>query len=223
MAEKNISNAARNNMNFENKINNQEQRFEQINGKMLSVLDSFDKTFGKEGVKNWVVGGWAVEGLKGGLSRNHHDIDYLVQEADKEKIKKVLSDNGFDIENGWMDNDQNFHEFKHKIIAKKDDISIDFVFVCLDDDKKAANIKSYDKFKFPAEYLSGKKAVVNFDGNAYNFNIPDPELLLIAKHGDDRSDDQEAKYLTDVIGHDKAKDAIEKYGFSYADFRKDTM
>lgn len=210
-------------MNFENKFNMHEKESDLTNRKMLSCLDVLNKIFKEENIGNWVAGGWAIDGLRGELSRDHHDIDYLVSEDSKEKLHVVLKDNGFDIENGWLDNDNNFHEFRHKIIAKKDGIDIDFVFVCFDKESGEANIKSYDKFKFPAEYLSDKKGIVKLNNNNYNFNIVSPELLLITKAEDRRNNDDEFRYLVDIIGNDNAKKIIEKYNFDYKDFRDNTI
>ena len=47
------------------------------------------------GVKVWVVGGWGVDALLGIQTRQHDDLDIVIQRKDMEKAREFLEGNGF--------------------------------------------------------------------------------------------------------------------------------
>lgn len=208
-------------MNFEDNINIKKE-FLPINKEMLVCLDDLNKKLTEASIENRVVGGWAIEGLRGKLTREHHDVDYLIDINCKNKLIDTLSEEGFEIIGGWSDEDGIVNQYKHKIIGRKGEMDIDFVFMCIDYDRQEVNIKSFDKYKFPLDYLNGGEASVNLQGNIYNFNIVRPELLLSIKAGDERNKDNDYKYLLDLIGEEKSLQIINKYKFDYTEFRNET-
>jgi lincosamide nucleotidyltransferase A/C/D/E len=58
---------------------------------VLDVLDLADSA----GVRLWLDGGWGVDALLGGQSREHADLDVMLEIRHLEAFLKVLLDNGF--------------------------------------------------------------------------------------------------------------------------------
>lgn len=51
------------------------------------------------GIKVWLDGGWGVDALLGKQTRNHEDVDIVVQEKDLSKIRELLVVQGYkDVE-----------------------------------------------------------------------------------------------------------------------------
>ena len=138
-----------------------EKEISEKHRKMLLILDDLHFSFTDEKIENYVVGGWAVEGYSGEkIERDHHDIDYLIWKEDLEKIKSVLEQKHYEIIEGETDWNKKFHKFKHKLMAKKEDIDIDFGFIEFDEKNNEVFASAYPQFHFPKEFLNGKDAVI---------------------------------------------------------------
>src|SRR3954454_23494831 len=65
----------------------------------------------ERGIRCWVMGGWGVDALVGGQTRDHHDLDVLLLGEDLPALGAVFRDDGFEIrqvweaENRWLDMD----------------------------------------------------------------------------------------------------------------------
>lgn len=63
---------------------------------VLAVLDALRS----RGITVWVHGGWGVDALLGAQSRDHDDLDLVVQLADWPRISRVLGDLGYRVAQG---------------------------------------------------------------------------------------------------------------------------
>jgi lincosamide nucleotidyltransferase A/C/D/E len=55
------------------------------------------------GVELWLMGGWGVDALLGRQTRDHHDLDVLVEVASLERLCRRLHDLGFELRYVWED------------------------------------------------------------------------------------------------------------------------
>ncbi len=57
-------------------------------------------------VAAWVMGGWGIDALLGEETREHHDIDVLIDSATLQELRSGLDDLGFKISHIWKDENQ---------------------------------------------------------------------------------------------------------------------
>ena len=65
------------------------------------------------GVRLWLVGGWGVDALVGEQTRDHHDLDVLVDVTDLERFVERLSELGFEFAYAWEENKDVRHASWH--------------------------------------------------------------------------------------------------------------
>ncbi len=85
---------------------------------MYSQIKEVIKIFDYNKIDYWIFGGIAVECLRGRLTREHDDIDVLVQSQDRDKLVNILSNREFNIEY----KSENFYR------AIDEDFQIDILF-----------------------------------------------------------------------------------------------
>lgn len=196
----------------------------EIDKKMLVILNELDDLFAKEGIKNFVVGGWAIEGHGGPKTkREHHDIDYLIFQKDRSKIEEILSKENYEIVKQEYGKDGQLHDFKHKLAGKKDGIEIDFGFIDINEENKEVYIPAFPEFHFPIEFLSGgKSSLKSENGCLSKFNVVSKELLLALKAKSERIEDQrDVEFLKKEIKNEqKIEEITEKYALDYSQFEK---
>src|SRR6185436_8068291 len=56
------------------------------------------------GVRLWLVGGWGVDALVGEQTRDHHDLDVLVDVIDLERFVERLRELGLEFAYAWEEN-----------------------------------------------------------------------------------------------------------------------
>jgi len=66
--------------------------------RQLELIQKVFGEFDKEKVNIFLWGGWAVDFLVGHITRPHVDIDTLVWKKDKEKIRKIMENLGFSVQ-----------------------------------------------------------------------------------------------------------------------------
>ena len=54
-------------------------------------------------IELWLIGGWGVDALLGRQTREHHDLDVLVELASLERFRQRLHDLGFEFQYVWDD------------------------------------------------------------------------------------------------------------------------
>jgi lincosamide nucleotidyltransferase A/C/D/E len=101
------------------------------------VLDLYAQ-FSRAGVHCWVVGGWGVDALLRRQTREHHDLDLLVRDADLGTILELLADRGYALkllwprENTWIsDPDSDDHWPTAFVLADGSDREVDIHVVQL--------------------------------------------------------------------------------------------
>lgn len=52
----------------------------------------------------WLVGGWGIDALLGRQTRDHKDLDILLQRDDLQKAKHVLENVGYSLKEIWSEN-----------------------------------------------------------------------------------------------------------------------
>jgi len=59
--------------------------------------------FEARGIETWLMGGWGVDALLGRQTRDHHDLDVLVELASLKRCRQRLDDLGFEFRYVWDD------------------------------------------------------------------------------------------------------------------------
>ena len=62
------------------------------------ILDALDGA----GVGHCVAGGWGVDALVGAQTRDHRDLDLLVDSRDFDRCREVLNTMGYEPETDWL-------------------------------------------------------------------------------------------------------------------------
>ena len=64
---------------------------------LLAVVDIFENA----GITYWIDGGWGVDILAGKQTRAHRDIDVNFDADKSEKLLKILSEYGYEVDTDW--------------------------------------------------------------------------------------------------------------------------
>jgi lincosamide nucleotidyltransferase A/C/D/E len=62
------------------------------------------------GVRLWLMGGWGIDALVGRQTRDHHDVDVLVELAALEQFRGRLQELGFELQYLWDDETWSVHD-----------------------------------------------------------------------------------------------------------------
>lgn len=201
-----------------------EKEISKKDGEMLLILDELRSSFVKEGINNFVVGGWAIEGHCGPKTkREHHDIDYLIWEKDKEKLEELLRKENYEVIKEEYDEDGKMQELEHKLMSKKNGVDIDFGFIEIDEKTGDICASSFPEFHFPKEFLDGGETSLKLDNDKLSkFNIVTKELLLAMKIKSERMEDQkDIEFLKKEIGDEqKIRYIAENYALDYKQFKE---
>ncbi|HEX2484322.1 MAG TPA: hypothetical protein VHQ66_03420 [Myxococcota bacterium] len=65
-----------------------------------AALVELMQLFESAGIEVWLEGGWGVDALLGTQTRPHKDLDVILRVADLPKLREVLVDRGFSIQEG---------------------------------------------------------------------------------------------------------------------------
>lgn len=65
-------------------------------GALVDLLQLFESA----GIEVWLDGGWAVDALLGAQTRPHNDVDIILRVADLPKLREVLGNRGFEMQQG---------------------------------------------------------------------------------------------------------------------------
>jgi len=65
------------------------------NDNQLALIDEIGRLLGEAAIRFWLRGGWAVDFHLGRLTRQHADIDLVVWFRHRERIRRILTSQGF--------------------------------------------------------------------------------------------------------------------------------
>jgi lincosamide nucleotidyltransferase A/C/D/E len=65
------------------------------------VLSVLDRLVG-ERVTAWIDGGWGVDALIGDQTRDHEDLDLVVDREAVDRVRALLVDDGFEVARDWL-------------------------------------------------------------------------------------------------------------------------
>lgn len=212
-------------MSFEGSTIESKDKYEmsEKDKEVLLTAGRIDRIFKDGNVESWVAGGLAVEGYRGYITREHHDIDFITWQKNKEQVEDLLQKNGFELQKGWLGRDGKYHEFQHKIVAKIGGIETDIGFFVQDENTGEVFSPAFPKYRLPQKFLDGDDASFDLESDRkVTFSVPSKELLLALKIKSARPIDQEeANFLIQQIGDSQKVDEIkEKYMLDYEKFHQ---
>ena len=65
---------------------------------VVALLDTLDQV----GVSSWLDGGWGVDCLLGEVTRPHSDLDVVVARADVDRVRALLTSQGYAVIRDWL-------------------------------------------------------------------------------------------------------------------------
>ena len=155
---------------------------------------------------NWyrIVGGYAIDGYIGHLTRPHKDIDIIILEEELNSIQEVLRENGY-----------SFSLLNYKIYLLIDGVAIDLGR--FQRDQESYWLVTLPEHKWPAYLLKGEE--VTLEG--IHFLVPSKEFLLSGKLSDRRRSTRTDRQLLKQLGVNIK--TAKKYRFSYRRFLASTV
>jgi lincosamide nucleotidyltransferase A/C/D/E len=95
----------------------------------------------EQGIRLWLMGGWGVDALLGEQTRDHHDLDLLVQIADLERFVERLSALGFEPAYVWEAEARDIH---HPLWSTSRELPTAFVYVHPDGREVDTHVVDFD-------------------------------------------------------------------------------
>lgn len=143
----------------------------------IEKLKELTECLEKNKINYSVFAGFAFDGLRGKITRNHRDIDILVLKKDFDKIKKILESLDYDYE-----------IINERLRAtRKDGAKVDLEMVSIQRNEIIISGK-YKLTKIPLELF--KKAQKGRIGNLA-FNVASNEILKLFLQYDQKGNDKE--------------------------------
>lgn len=135
----------------------------------MQLLNSLRNGLEKESVEYFVIGGIAVDGLKGDFHRDHGDVDLLVWEKDAMKVQNII----------MKECQFNSSNYGHKlaVVASKGEEVIGAIFINKENEKVRLRFKEDKPPLLPLDFFG--RFIVDIKG--VKFNIVNPQLLYILK------------------------------------------
>ena len=85
-------------------------------------------------IKAWLLGGWGVDALLEKQTREHKDIDVLIQEVDIPRLIELLEQDGYDDFHLWEENRWKFDSHNRKVPT---------AFYILDDKEREFDVHAF--------------------------------------------------------------------------------
>lgn len=139
----------------------------------LELFSTIVSTLEKNNLSYWVLGGFAVDGLLGKVTRPHHDIDFFIEFSSRDKVAELVTTKAvynFLVITGWYD-------YKFVVYDPRKEIHADFGFITLEHGK-ATFLHADQTFILP-DLLFPKDKVVSLEG--LRFKVIDPALIYVSK------------------------------------------
>lgn len=153
----------------------------------LNLISTLASTFEKENISYWVAGGFALDGYLGFVSREHYDVDFIIESNSKEKVAELITSNNiYDslIITQWRN---------HKILAfdHLKNIFIDFAPISITASKAVIKILN-EEFSLPSALFPLDRKVT-LEG--IQFRAMDPTLIYATKLTANRLQDHEKEKI----------------------------
>lgn len=167
----------------------------QITTAQLSLLGSLARYFDKADLLYWVMGGFALDGVLGKITRPHDDIDFLIDYSDRDRFAEVVTTKSvydFLVIIEWG---------KYKFVAYDPvrQLRVDFAYFHRKDGQIVFSLEGRD-FPFPATVLPPDKRGI-IDG--VSFNVVDPTLTYATKIQESaREKDKEAEKISHYVNRE---------------------
>ena len=130
------------------------------------------QVFAKAGIEVWLDGGWAVDAALGEHTRPHKVVDIIVRVSDLPRLRQILSDRGFQIQEGSTES--NF------VLADGCGLEVDVHTIVFDRDGNGIyRMENGSDWIFPSDGFRGRGVV---EGFAVRCLSPEVQVLCHA-HG----------------------------------------
>src|SRR5215813_4833755 len=130
------------------------------------------QVFKKAGIEVWLDGGWAVDAVLGEHTRPHNDVDIIPRVSDLPKLREILRDRGFEIQQGGTES--NF------VLADGCGLEVDVHAIVFDRDGNGIyRMENGAHWIFPSAGFAGRGVV---QGIAVRCLTPEAQVLCHA-HG----------------------------------------
>jgi hypothetical protein len=108
------------------------------NDVQLELIDEISRLLGRERIRFWLRGGWALDFHVGRVTRPHADIDLVAWLRNRNRICRLLIDNGFAEVPGYP---------HPQLVLAKRESEASFVFVARRGDEIV--VPGYERWPFP--------------------------------------------------------------------------
>jgi hypothetical protein len=159
-------------------------------------FQDFIRALEKAKLKYVVVGGFAVDGKRRKLSREHHDIDIMCQKADEAVIERLIKSLHYSLVERFED------LYRLKSV---DGTRVDLYLVSLDEEHAHSKGK-VATISFPKEMFLHDLQKGTIDG--FIFTIPSDSF--IKKNGFDARAESDQDFVKTLVGDEKKMGLIKK-------------
>ena len=111
----------------------------------LSIIREVVDILGTAGLSFWLWGGWAVDFLTGDIGRPHRDIEFVVFERDRERLKTLLAQHTFEL----------VDDRPEDVISRKQGQLVEFYFVKKNSVGQLVTPGRWEFWPWPAEAFDG--------------------------------------------------------------------
>lgn len=151
----------------------------------LNILDTIIRILEDLGCWYRVVGGCAVDGYIGHITRSHNDIDIAILEEDLDRIEQSLNERGY-----------SFSLLPFKLSFTIEDAKIELL-------RFHKNPEGYwfvaPKHSWPTDWLQGKEVLLE----GVRIIVPSKEFLLSTRLRDRRREGKHDRQLLEQLGTNK--------------------
>jgi hypothetical protein len=113
----------------------------------LELIRDVSTALASAGVDHWLTGGWAVDFLRGAVSRPHKDVDLVIWGADAAKAGAALSQAGFRrVDDAFSD---------ERLVLERSGVDVELIFVVRDAAARLVTPGRWLDWPWPEDTLSG--------------------------------------------------------------------
>jgi ribosomal protein S18 acetylase RimI-like enzyme len=154
---------------------------------VLEILDVFEGA----GIVVWIDGGWGIDALVGEQTREHDDLDIVIDIEDVDRLKDVLTAHGFTKLTRWPDSPDGF------VLGGGRDRRVDVHPVRFTEEGAGLQRLSKGEWTFPAEGFAGRGTI---GGRTVRCLTAEVQVLCHAGYELDDGDLDDLALLRDRLG-----------------------